>query len=449
MKCPSFVPKPLNRTSRGAGLILVIAVCAIVTLITGLMYSRYLIERHSLKNTIRSIQDGYSAEAGIKKAFYYLKADPEKGINWRTGNLWADTLIKDRVFGSINDEVSLSIIDDAGYLRIKSQCRNRTIEIQAAGILPDSLKTTLTLVSSKPLIINAGSRIAGSVRFNLEPRFQGGSMEGAVETNLGISLPAMNFKSFFDAIKYNRYLLATPQVFEKELYSPQNFSPANPLPFKKIFVNDAVLMDNNSIDSIWPAGTGLVITSTAEIQVSGRTYLSDANLLAIGPVKILDQTRLNEVRIYSETSIEIADEAVVSGILIAPEIKICGKAVIDNPGIIYTGPPFKTGIISIQDQAYVHACIIDNGNGKGFKIETGPDVKVEGLIYSLAPITHQGEFTGYIFCRTFFEPATGSDTVNTNILTGRILNPESNNDFPVPIIFSQIKNYIPIKWQEN
>jgi len=449
MKQAPFLPKISTPKSRGAGLILVIAVCAIVSLLTGIMYSRYLIERHSLKNLVRSIQNGYTAEAGIKKAFYYLKADPKKGINWRTGNLWADTLLKDRIFSSINDEVSLSVIDDAGYLRIKSQCRNKSVEIQAAGILPDSLKTTLTLISSKPLIINAGSRITGNVRFNLEPQFRGGSMEGTVETNSGITLPAANFNSFFEAIKFDRYLLATPQVFEKELVSPQRFSPVNPLPAKKIFVNDAVLMDNNSSDSIWMVGSGLVIASTAEIQVSGRTYLSEANLLAIGPVKILDQTRLNEGRVYSETSIEIADEAVVSGLLIAPEIKICGHAVIDNPGIVYTGPPFKTGIVSIQDQTLVQACIIDAGDGKSFKVETGPNVKIEGLIYSLAAITHHGKFTGYMYCRTFYEPVTGSDTANTNILSGRILNADNVNYFPVPVIFSQIRDYIPIKWREN
>ncbi|GAI07396.1 unnamed protein product, partial [marine sediment metagenome] len=57
---------------------------------------QYILQRHSIRSTIQKIQNFYTAEAGIKKALYYIKE--EKGINWRTGTLLANEPIKDTIF---------------------------------------------------------------------------------------------------------------------------------------------------------------------------------------------------------------------------------------------------------------------------------------------------------------------------------------------------------------
>lgn len=441
----------LSSDSRGIAMIFVIVITGIVSLIIGIMMTQYITHTHSIKSSVQKIQSYYTAEAGIKKAFHYLKEDKEKGIVWRTGDLIQDVPIKEKVFYNRDDEVEISVIDDCGYLRIKSQIKGnprKLIEMLAAGVVPDNLRNNLYLVSSKPLILNSGSQLNGLIKLNHEPIFHGGGIDGLLETNNSLSLPPFLKKTFTNSINYFRYLLSTPDLFTAELFAPQIFSPANPLPVRKFFVNDAVLIENRNYDSLWHAGNNLIIASTADVQISGYTKMNNALIIAIGSVKILDKSEVKSSKIYSETSIELREEAEFSGILIAPEIKIAEKARVFSPAIIYCGAPFKHGKMIFNNELPVYCNIVNLCSDKNSLIEISECAKIEGFIYSYAEITLRGEISGFVYSRGFREKPVTQDTTNTNIISGIIKPADSLNAFFIPVVFQDIKDFKIIQWQE-
>lgn len=429
---------------KGIALIYVIAITCIVSLLIGVMMHQYILQRHSIRSTIQKIQNFYTAEAGIKKALYYIKE--EKGINWRTGTLRANEPIKDTIFWQKDDEVEISVLDHCGYLKIKSQVKKKplkSIEVIAAGILPENLKYNLILESTKPLILKQGSKLKGKIRVNLEPKFQGGSIDAILETNPSLKLPKVEPGPFKNSIAFFRHLLSSPKEFDAELFSPQVFSPEKPFLQKKLFVNDAVLIENRDLDSMWHAGDNLFIASTAEVQISGSAMLNNITIMAIGPIKILDKAQVKASRIYSETQIELREQSSFSGVLIAPDIKIAEKAVITNPSTIYCGP--KKGHLIIDSKNIIYCNIINLCVGGKSKIEINENAEIEGIIYSRAPVTLKGKLNGFLSCNGFHEE-TG-DT-NTNVISG-IINPPKNPELlSVPLIFPDIKEFKIIKWQE-
>lgn len=435
------------KSHKGIALIYVIAITCIVSLLIGVMMYQYILQRHSIRSTIQKIQNFYTAESGIKKALYYIKE--EKGINWRTGTVLANEPIKDTIFWQKDDEVEISVLDYCGYLKIKSQAKKKpqkTIEVIAAGILPENLKYNLILKSSNPLILKQGSKLKGKIRVNLEPIFQGGSIDAILETNPSVQLPNVETEPFKNSIAFFRHLLSSPKEFDAELFSPQVFSPERPILQKNIFVNDAVLIENRDLDSMWHAGDNLFIASTAEVQISGSAMLNNITITAIGPIKILDKAQVKASRIYSETQIELREQSSFSGVLIAPDIKIAEKAVITNPSTIYCGPPFKKGCIIVNNQNMIYCSIINLCTGGKSKIEINENAEIEGIIYSEAPVTLKGKLNGFLSCNGFYED-TG-DTTNTNIISG-IINPPINPELlSVPLIFPDINEFKIIKWQE-
>jgi hypothetical protein len=432
------------KSHKGIALIYVIAITCIVSLLIGVMMYQYILQRHSIRSTIQKIQSFYTAEAGIKKALYYIKE--EKGINWRTGTVLANEPIKDTIFWQKDDEVEISVLDHCGYLKIKSQVKKKplkSIEVIAAGILPEKLKYNLILKSTKPLILKQGSKLKGKIRVNLEPKFQGGSIEAILETNPSLQLPKVEPAPFKNSIAFFRHLLSSPEEFDAELFSPQVFSPENPILQKKVFVNDAVLIENRDLDSIWHAGDNLFIASTAEVQISGSAMLNNITIMAIGPIKILDKAQVKASRIYSETQIELREQSSFSGVLIAPDIKIAEKAVITNPSTIYCGP--KKGHLIIDSKNIIYCNIINLCVGGKSKIEINENAEIEGIIYSRAPVTLKGKLNGFLSCNGFHEE-TG-DT-NTNVISGIINPPKYPELLSVPLIFPDINEFKIIKWQE-
>ena len=432
-------------------MIYVIAITGIVSLLIGVMMMQYLMHTYSIRSSIRKTQDFYTAEAGIKKGFYYLTNDMEKGIEWRTGNYFNDEPLIEKVFYGLDHEVELSVLDDCGYLRIKSQTVNRPgkrIEVVAAGILPANLKNNLLVVAKKPLVLNAGARIEGMIKLNYEPIFRGGGIDGILETNSTLSVTPVLNKTFANAIQYFKYLLSTPIFFSAELYAPQVFSPDNTINSSRLFVNDAVLIENNNFDSLWFAGDNIIIASTADVQISGSTAMSNITVLAIGTVKLLDNANIKSSKVYSESSIEIADQAQFSGVLIAPEVRIIEKTKISEPTAIYSGPPFSHGAIVFDNELPSFCNAINLCTDKDSKIEISEQSQIEGFIYSRALVTHHGEIRGFLFCNGFYEKPITQDTMNTNIISGIIKPTESTKDMLIPIIFQKIEDFSVLEWQE-
>lgn len=441
----------VSNSHRGIAMIYVIAITGIISLTIGIMITQYVMHVHSIRSSIQKTQSFYTAEAGIKKALYYLTEDPEKGFEWRTGDHFNDEPITEKVFYNRNDEVEISVLDDCGYLRIKSRTKNKPgklIETLIAGLVPNSMKNNLYVVSTKPLILNSGSWIKGTVKLNREPVFHGGSIDAILETNSSLSLTPVLNKTFVNSIHYFRYLLSTPGIFNAELYAPQVFSPENPFKTRTLFVNDAVLIENRNYDSLWYAGNNLTIASTADVQISGLTSMSNITIIAIGSVKILDNARVKSSRIYSETGIELREEAEFTGVLIAPEIKIAEKARLYESTILYCGSPLKRGKMIFRNELPCFCNIINLCTGKDSHVEISRCAKIEGFVYSRAPITHLGEISGFVFCNGFFEDPITQDTTNKNIVSGIIKPPDSLRSFLIPVVFQEIEDFKILKWQE-
>ena len=432
-------------------MIYVIAVTGIVSLIIGIMITQYLMHTYSIRSSIQEVQDFYTAEAGIKKALYYLTSDPEKGFEWRTGDCFEDEPIIEKVFYDLNDEVNISVLDDCGYLKIISRTKKtpgKRIEILVSGVIPSNLENNLFVVAQKPLVLDSGSWIKGLIKLNREPVFQGGSIDGILEINNTLSLTPFLTKTFVNSIHYFRYLLSTPGFFTSELFAPQVFSPEYPLKAKKLFVNDAVLVENTNYDSLWHAGDNLIIASTADVQLSGLTEMSDITILAIGTVKFLDKVRIKSSRIYSETGIVVAEEAEFTGVFIAPEIKIIEKAKLSEPSILYCGSPFKRGTVIFDSELPCFCSVINLCTDEGSSIEISERSKLEGFVYSRAPVTHRGEISGFVYCNGFFEDPITQDTTNTNIISGIIKPPDSVKAFLIPMVFPDIDDFSILNWQE-
>ncbi len=439
------------KQSSGIAMIYVIAVSGIVALMVGIMITQYIVHTHSIRSSIRKVQDYYTADAGMKKAFYYLRNDADKGIEWRTGDLFQDEPIKEKVFYGRDDEVEISVVDDCGYLRIRSQTirkPGKLIEILVSGVVPDNLKNNLYVASSKPLILNTGSQLEGTIKLNHEPQFHGGRIDGLLETNNALSLPPLLTKTFTNSVNYFRYLLSTPDLFAAELFSPQVLSPENPIPARKVFVNDAVLIENREYDSLWRAGNNVIIASTADVQISGATKMTDVTIIAIGSVKILDKAVVKSSKIYSESSIELREEAEFSGVLLAPEIEIAEMARTFDPTLIYCGPPFKHGKMIFSSELPTHCNVLNLCSSTKSLIAVSERAKIDGFMYSLAPITHRGEIGGFVYCRGFHEKPITEDTTNTNIVSGIIRPADTLKTFFIPSVFQDIRDFKIIKWQE-
>ncbi len=437
-----------SKGPKGIGMIFVIAITGVVSLIVGLMMSKYITHTRSIRTLKQKIQSFYTAEAGIKKAFYYLKEDEEKGIEWRTGSIIQNIPIKQKIFYDKNDEVSISVVDDCGFLRIRSQTvggPRKAVEVLVVGIVPDNLKNNLYLVSSKPLILNSGSSLKGKIKLNHEPIFQGGSIDGVLETNSSLSLPPLITKTFTNSINYFRYLLSTPDNFAVELFAPQIVSPEQPLPAREVFVNDVVLIENSNYDTIWNAGSNVKIASTADVQISGSTKINDACIVAIGSVKILDNACVKSSKIYSESSIELRKDATFSGVLIAPEIEIAERAQLFEPTIIYGGLPFKRCKMIFSNRLPIYCNIINLCTAKSF-VEITENTQIEGFVYSHAPIVLKGEINGFVYCQSFQEsPVTGGDTTNNNIICGTIRPPDSAKSISIPVVSADVRDFKVIK----
>jgi len=438
-------------TSKGYALIIVVVVTLIVSFFIGLMTAQIIYNRYSIKNQIQRIQSLYTAESGIKKALFYLKEDPKKGIEWRTGNPLSDRPIKEKLFYNKNEETEISVLDDCGYLKIRAKAMGRYpkfIEAMVAGIIPDELKTNLCMVSDKPLILGNRGQLNGRIKINQEPVFRGGGIEGIIETDATLSLPVVSANLFTNSINYFRYLLSRPGEFETELFSAQVFSPQRKFMAKKFFVNDAILIENKNFDSLWNAGENFTIASTAEIQISGLTKIKNSTIIAIGPIKILDKTNIKFSKVYSETSIELGDETDFSGVLIAPEIKILNRAKTTQPSVLFSGPPFKKGRIIFNSRARAYCNAINLCSGSNSFIEIKEYAEIEGLIYSIAPIIHNGKINGFVYSSGFYGLPLTEDTTNTNVLNG-IIQPLSDSDyFIIPVLFNNIRDFKVIQWQE-
>jgi hypothetical protein len=445
------VPFANPQGPRGVAMLIVIAITGIVALLIGLMMTQYLMRRSAIRAAIQNVQSFYTAESGIKAAFYYLTKDETKGIQWRTGSLFDDDPMAVDIFQDLADKVVLSVVDDCGYLRISSRVKTspgKTIKVICAAKVPDNMNNNLYLVASKPLILATGSHITGRIKVNQEPVMHGGSIDGILETSASLSMPPTLAKSFGTSIRHYRVLLSAPDSFETELFSPQVFTTQRTFSAKKIFVNDMVLVENRDINEVWQIPSGVTIASTAQVQISGTTKISDATIMAIGPVKIMDQATLNSVRVYSETSIELKEQSSFSGILIAPEIRISERAETMNSTLLYCGAPLKHGRIILETEVPAYCTIFNLCGGEESQLLVGVNTRINGFIYSLAPITLRGEINGYVYCQGFREDPITQDTTNTNIISGVIRPLQSAVPVILPVVFQEISDFRILEWKE-
>jgi hypothetical protein len=432
-------------------MLIVIAITGIVALLIGLMMTQYFMRRSATQSAIRDVQNFYTAESGIRKAFYYLSKDETKGIQWRTGDLLDDSSLVETIFHNRDDRVEISVIDDCGYVRIRSRVKvnpPKTVETLCAGRVPNNLKYNLHLVAPKPLILVGGSHISGKIKVNHEPLFHGGTIDGIIETSTSLSLPPVLTKPFGKAIRYFRHMLSTPTMFEVELFSPQVFSLKRPFPAKRIFVNDMVLIESESIDSLWYAARGITLASTAEVQISGTTRMSHATIIAIGPVKVMDQAELKSSKIYSESSIEIREQTRFSGMLFAPDIKVSERAELQNSSLLYSGSPFKNGRIKLESETPAYCNVFNLCAGKNSLLKILKQTRLEGFIYTCAPFTLRGEVSGYVFSHGFYEDPVTQDTTNTNIISGIIRPAQSTHSLFLPLVFQDINDFKILEWIE-
>ena len=428
----------------------VILVIGLIALIASIMMTQYLSRLQSIKRTVLTLQSRYNAEAGIKKVLYLMFNDVNYSPLWRTGDLIEDCPVKVGLYHDQADSNLISVVDQCGYIKIKSSTlsgQRKTVEAVFAGCLAENQQVNLYCASTIPLTLSAGSQAKGLIKLKQSPVFQGGSLEGILETNEGLNPMPINTTGLSTAIRYFKYLISSPIIFNTELHSPQVFTPENRIPGTKVFINDAVLIENRNQDSVWHVGIGITLVSTAEIQVSGNTLMSNALLTGVGSIRLLDQAVLDNSMIYSEESIELGDSSVFSGVLIAPQIKISDHARLKDHALVYCGAPFENGCFYVAGTETLSANMINNCAGKKSIIDIGTFSLVQGMVYSQTVISLRGVIQGYVFARNFCERFEPEDTTSRNILCGRIM-PLEHADIPIPIVFSDIKRLKMRSWQE-
>ena len=153
-----------------------------------------------------------------------------------------------------------------------------------------------------------------------------------------------------------------------------------------------------------------------------------------------------------EASINYAKERVQFGQPIgkfqAIAFKIAEKARLYEPTILYCGSPLKRGKMIFNNELPCFCNIINLCTGKDSRVDISRCAKIEGFVYSRAPITHLGEISGFVYCNGFLQDPITPDTTNTNIVSGIIKPPDSLRSFLIPVVFQEIEDFKILKWQE-
>ncbi len=243
-----------------------------------------------------------------------------------------------------------------------------------------------------------------------------------------------------------------------------------------------LFIDGSSRDLRWK--TKRTICILEELQLTGDIVIEDVTFVVKGDIKILDNTVLNSVELFTASRIFFAGESRFRGnVMACGDVEIYEQATISGKSIIITAglskkskstlgkktkePSVHTTVntaktpnlekqkqkegekkkkkvysLYVRDQAVVDGVLINLS--KTFGISTDVETIISGVLWATGRVCHRGRMKGVIKAKVLVDEGN-PDTTAGNVLTGTIKELESISSYYLPYFIGEPKL---IEWKE-
>lgn len=256
--------------------------------------------------------------------------------------------------------------------------------------------------------------------------------------------------------------------YKSDLVSSDSSFPELPLTiqankdFEKIpeIVKGSILIDGSySPNLAWTSNKR--ITVLGELQITGKVKLTNLSFICGGEVKILDQSDLENVNIFSTARIFIGDNSVFNGnILTEKSIAVYGRACVkDKSTLVSVGGSTSGGTghdsifysILLSEKSIIDGvCVALNKPGS---IKTGEETQIRGILWAQNSICHNGEMRGLIRAQKVencnntgvLNPPKDSAAVKKNSIPGKLSPLPEIIDYKMPFF---VGTPTMVEWKE-
>ncbi len=240
-----------------------------------------------------------------------------------------------------------------------------------------------------------------------------------------------------------------------------------------------LFIDGSSRDLRWK--TKRTICILEELQLTGDIVIEDVTFVVKGDIKILDNTVLNSVELFTASRIFFAGESQFRGnVMACGDVEIYEQATISGKSIIITAglsekskstlkkkteEPVPTAMnaaktpnleeqkneekekkkvysLYVRDQAIVDGVLINLS--KTFGISTDVETIISGVLWATGKVCHRGRMKGVIKAKVLVDEGDPGTTAG-NVLTGTIKELESISSYYLPYFIGEPKL---IEWKE-
>ncbi len=447
---------------RGSALVTVLIMVTALIIMSGALLKAFSLHYSSARRDLNRIQAFYFAEAGIYQALSRLSGNDGYDWNWRPQ--------KEQISVANNQTVEISITERGGFLIITSSVQyhhqHKQLQVQVGQNIPNAFNQAIILGGTDyPLVVTGNNRIIGNVTVGtsgVKPGSIKGSkfigqkvVEGTINRVSPPKLPQ------FDAALFIRNISTYRQLLKSSLKRvPDNFSKYDSLGNTS---KNRILIVQGEIDSSVVSDsllTGpLTIISDGNLLLSGFIKFGNpVNIVARGKVEITDSVFLDDVVVYSDTTIVVSGNVRGAMQLITQgDILVSGQAQLEYPSVLFTSGHVVAnrlvGSITIAENANVTGSVIlneyiakeENNIRRQSKVEIAEKAQVTGLIFSTNHTTISGQVNGIVIADHFYLYA--SPTTYINWLKDAYINRRNlAAGFKLPLMFTENPSLEVVAW---
>ncbi len=339
-------------------------------------------------------------------------------LQWEQAFYIASSGMTKMMFGSPSSGYKETDTLFGGSLSIESNLKKGFFNIITTGTFKKEIVSMQSEFGAE--FDSSIAKSAAIIELGRDPEIYGWT-DGDIK--FGVSLPVLNTSVIKDEISSFQAYLQSPFQADTELFSPQIFYEAGDIPNKEIiYVNDAVFLRDGLF------GNPLTIISTSDIIVENAT-LEELTLIAYGEVRIQYDSRLQNVTIFSPSSVILSGYSYFSGeIVTQKEIRVTEYSTIAESSVFIaegeTNQIRFTNLSSFSGTAISTAEKTIAGAYQNL-ITIEEDAECRGLIYSTGRVSVKGRLEGLVCAHSFY--GRSSSGFYGNVLEGDIVSgiPES------------------------
>lgn len=421
---------------------------------SGIWYGLDLIES-SMENSF-SGDDEKSSKAINDSLFTAGLFDDENDSLGSNSSI--DSIVEVVPFDSSFGSFTLNIEKDDFYITLKSQGKMRSassnIEAQIASRPFSNSDTVLFLETVSP--VKGIGYIEGRTAFSKK------SIDSStVNSDRRFFVDRKGIKEFVSSFN--------------EALSENNDTALMQMPVNVFYEDEFERIDDTIRGSLFFDGTSrdLIINGNnrtiivqEELQFTGTVQLKDITFIVAGDVKLLDETYLKDITIYSKSRIFIGNESRYDGTAISDGvIEIYDEASVENRSLFLSmgsgvskpkpvAKPDSTNAstdslttrlfaVNVRDKSTVDGILIDMSKSAG-GISTSKDAVLRGVLWSEGTVCHRGELEGVIKAKVLVDDDHLTAT-SENFMEGDVKIFQGMEHYLFPIYFGRP---VLIDWRE-